>query len=423
MIGRQPIDTYAREISDAETGRGRRRRRPPAPTSASKILFTDYKDPDALRRLAAQDQGPHPPPPRPLPRTGRGRPHQARRQGPLRHRRRRGQVDHPLDILRAHKRRRASPSRSRWPPRRSTSTPSSQKNGIECLETDLGEFIVQLDDDEPSHIVKPIIHKNRREIAETFLRERHRRRTTTTTRKPSPAAPAAYLREKYIEAEAGITGANFVSAESGRIVLVTNEGNSRFGMAPVPVHIVLVGIEKIVPTRPRPRRLPQPPRPLRHRPATHRLHRVHQRPAIRRTSRPARSTCTSSSWTTAAAEVLGLELPRDPPLHPLRRLPERLPGLPPGLRPRLPLALRRPGRRGALAAPLRRPLPRTRRPAQGLLALRRLQRGLPGRHPHPRPPAPPPRQGQAPPHLLTPAPRRSAPSPSSPARRSSGAPP
>ncbi len=120
------------------------------------------------------------------------------------------------------------------------------ENGIACLESDLGEFIIQLDGDEPSHIVKPIIHKNRRGIANTFLREGiapdYNDDPETITRRAR-----VHLREKYMVAEAGITGANFVCADTGRLVLVTNEGNSRFGMAPVKLHIALVGIEKIIP--------------------------------------------------------------------------------------------------------------------------------------------------------------------------------
>ena len=120
------------------------------------------------------------------------------------------------------------------------------ENGIACLESDLGEFIIQLDGDEPSHIVKPIIHKNRQGIANTFLREGiasdYNDDPETITRRAR-----VHLREKYMVAEAGITGANFVCADTGRLVLVTNEGNSRFGMAPVKLHIALVGIEKVIP--------------------------------------------------------------------------------------------------------------------------------------------------------------------------------
>jgi L-lactate dehydrogenase complex protein LldF len=120
-----------------------------------------------------------------------------------------------------------------------------ERHGMEALETDLGEFIVQIDHDHPSHIVRPIIHKNRREIAQSFEREglgAYNDDPATITRRARH-----FLRHKYLEADVGLTGANFVSAESGRIVLVTNEGNSRFCLAATKCHIALVGIEKIVP--------------------------------------------------------------------------------------------------------------------------------------------------------------------------------
>jgi L-lactate dehydrogenase complex protein LldF len=119
------------------------------------------------------------------------------------------------------------------------------KHGIEALETDLGEFIVQIDGDHPSHIVKPIIHKNRREIAMSFEREglgAYNDDPETITRRARQ-----FLRHKYLAADVGLTGANFVSAESGRLVIVTNEGNSRFCLAATKCHIAMVGIEKIVP--------------------------------------------------------------------------------------------------------------------------------------------------------------------------------
>ena len=120
-----------------------------------------------------------------------------------------------------------------------------EARGIESLETDLGEFIVQLDGDHPSHIIKPIIHKNRRQIAELFEKKglgAYDDAPETITRRAR-----AFLRHKYLEADAGVTGANFVVAESGRLVLVTNEGNARFCLAATRCHIALVGIEKIVP--------------------------------------------------------------------------------------------------------------------------------------------------------------------------------
>ncbi len=120
-----------------------------------------------------------------------------------------------------------------------------QQHGIEALETDLGEFIVQIDHDHPSHIVRPIIHKNRREIARSFERDglgAYNDEPETITRRARQ-----YLRHKYLAADVGLTGANFVSAESGRLVVVTNEGNSRFSLAAPRCHIALVGIEKLVP--------------------------------------------------------------------------------------------------------------------------------------------------------------------------------
>lgn len=120
-----------------------------------------------------------------------------------------------------------------------------EQRGIEALETDLGEFIVQIDHDHPSHIVRPIIHKNRREIATSFEREglgAYNDDPETITRRARQ-----FLRHKYLAADVGLTGANFVSVESGRLVLVTNEGNSRFSLAAPKIHIALVGIEKLVP--------------------------------------------------------------------------------------------------------------------------------------------------------------------------------
>jgi len=120
-----------------------------------------------------------------------------------------------------------------------------EANGIEATETDLGEFIVQIDGDQPSHITRPITHKNRREIARSFEREglgAYDDDPQTITRRAR-----AFLRQKYAQADVGLTGANFVSVESGRVVVVTNEGNSRFCLAAPRCHIALVGIEKLVP--------------------------------------------------------------------------------------------------------------------------------------------------------------------------------
>ncbi len=120
-----------------------------------------------------------------------------------------------------------------------------EKNGVECVETDLGEYIIQIDGDSPSHIVQPIIHKNRRQVAESF--ERHGLGAYNEDPETITLRARKYLRGKYLRSDAGMTGANFVSAESGRLVIVTNEGNARFSMAANGLHIALVGIEKVVP--------------------------------------------------------------------------------------------------------------------------------------------------------------------------------
>jgi L-lactate dehydrogenase complex protein LldF len=125
-------------------------------------------------------------------------------------------------------------------------TPFLEARGVECLETDLGEFVVQLAHDRPSHIVKPILHKNRREIAETF--EGHGLGPYDDTPEVITRRAREFLRQKYLCADAAVTGANFVSAESGRLVIVTNEGNGRFCLAATRCHIALVGIEKVVAT-------------------------------------------------------------------------------------------------------------------------------------------------------------------------------
>ena len=123
--------------------------------------------------------------------------------------------------------------------------PFLEKHGMEAVETDLGEYIVQIDHDHPSHIVTPIIHKSRQEVARSFEREGlgdYNDDPETITRRAR-----AHLRRKYLEADVGLTGGNFVVAESGRLVLVTNEGNARFTMAAPRIHIALVGIEKCLP--------------------------------------------------------------------------------------------------------------------------------------------------------------------------------
>ena len=142
----------------------------------------------------------------------------------------------------------------------------------------------------------------------------------------------------------GITGVNFAIAETGGIVVCTNEGNADLGTALPPLHIACMGIEKLIPRAARPRRLPAPARALGHGPGDHRLHVALPRPARRAAS------CTSCSSTTGAAALLAdRSLPPRARVHPLRRVHEHVPGLPPQRRPQLRRDRPGPDRLGARA--------------------------------------------------------------------------
>ncbi|MGB8648493.1 MAG: LutB/LldF family L-lactate oxidation iron-sulfur protein [Anaerolineae bacterium] len=120
-----------------------------------------------------------------------------------------------------------------------------QGAGIQALETDLGEYIVQLAGEMPSHIIVPAVHLTKEGIADLF----HEKLGVEAP--PEPAALAAIartrLREEFLAADMGISGANFMVAETGTIVLVTNEGNGRMCTTLPPLHVAVVGIDKVVP--------------------------------------------------------------------------------------------------------------------------------------------------------------------------------
>jgi len=122
--------------------------------------------------------------------------------------------------------------------------------GIRPVETDLGEYIVQLAGEAPSHIIAPAVHKSIDQVEALFAREHDRpARPRSSADIPAMAAEArAVLREHFLSAEMGISGANFLIAESGSAALVTNEGNGRMVTTLPRVHVVITGIEKIVPT-------------------------------------------------------------------------------------------------------------------------------------------------------------------------------
>ncbi|ANH37931.1 Lactate utilization protein B [Nocardioides dokdonensis FR1436] len=128
-----------------------------------------------------------------------------------------------------------------------------EAEGVAAWETDLAELIVQLGEDLPSHILVPAIHRNRAEIREIFLRRMAdvgRPAPADLTDDPAVLAGAAreHLREKFLRARVGVSGANFAVAETGTLVVVESEGNGRMCLTLPEVLISVVGIEKVVPT-------------------------------------------------------------------------------------------------------------------------------------------------------------------------------
>jgi L-lactate dehydrogenase complex protein LldF len=124
--------------------------------------------------------------------------------------------------------------------------PYLESLGVQVIETDLGEWIVQLAGDHPSHLIVPAVHRTREEIAALFSK------LTGEEVPPEPEALVAvarkHLRRFFIEADLGISGANIAIAETGTLVIVTNEGNSRLATGLPPVHLAVLGVEKLVPT-------------------------------------------------------------------------------------------------------------------------------------------------------------------------------
>lgn len=117
---------------------------------------------------------------------------------------------------------------------------------IDVLETDLGEFIVQLGGETPSHIVVPIVHKTKDSIRQLLIEKAGMPPTNDTDEMARFARD--YLRQPFLEADMGITGGNFVIAETGTLCFVSNEGNIRLVTSMPRVHVALVGIEKVIPT-------------------------------------------------------------------------------------------------------------------------------------------------------------------------------
>lgn len=117
-------------------------------------------------------------------------------------------------------------------------------HGIESLESDMGEYIVQLDNEKPSHIIMPAIHKNAGQVASLFTEKLGVEYTKDVDQLIQIGRRA--LRQKFFEADIGVSGVNFAVAETGTLLLVENEGNGRMSTTVPPVHIAVTGIEKVV---------------------------------------------------------------------------------------------------------------------------------------------------------------------------------
>jgi len=121
-----------------------------------------------------------------------------------------------------------------------------EKHNIESVETDLGEYIQQLDEEPPYHIVTPAMHKSKEDVAKLFANK------LGTDPKLTPEqltlVARQKLRQKYLDAEVGVTGANFIIADTGAVAVTENEGNARLSCSFPKTHIVIVGIEKMIPS-------------------------------------------------------------------------------------------------------------------------------------------------------------------------------
>ena len=121
-----------------------------------------------------------------------------------------------------------------------------EHHGLESVETDLGEYILQLAHEKPYHIVAPALHKTRYDVADIFEKHLPAYPREVVVEKQTAIARAV-LREKFLEADIGISGANFLVADSGAVVIIENEGNARLTTTAPKIHIAVAGIEKVIP--------------------------------------------------------------------------------------------------------------------------------------------------------------------------------
>ena len=125
-----------------------------------------------------------------------------------------------------------------------------EEAGYEVVETDLGEYIIQLRKEHPSHIIAPAIHVLKEQVADDFRAHHIQFDKARPLEEPRQLISEAreVLRQKYLDSDVGITGANFLIAETGTSVIVTNEGNGRMCTSMPKIHVAITGMEKVVPS-------------------------------------------------------------------------------------------------------------------------------------------------------------------------------
>jgi L-lactate dehydrogenase complex protein LldF len=152
---------------------------------------------------------------------------------------------HILDICKKHSLKRGVKSKS-MATEEIGLLPVLEANGIQMIETDLGEYIIQIDHSHPSHIVMPVMHMTKDQVRDLFMEKLDMPYTDEAEDMTQHAR--RLLREEFLQADFGMSGGNFLIAETGTVAIVTNEGNGRLSTGVPPVHIAVVGIEKVVPT-------------------------------------------------------------------------------------------------------------------------------------------------------------------------------
>ncbi len=152
---------------------------------------------------------------------------------------------HILDICRKHDLKRSVKSKS-MATEEIGMLPFLEQHGIQMIETDLGEYIVQIGESHPSHIIMPVMHMTKEQIRDLFMEKLDMPYTDQASE--MTMFIRQHLRQEYLQADFGMSGGNFMIAETGTVVIVTNEGNGRLSTGIPPIHIAVVGIEKVLPT-------------------------------------------------------------------------------------------------------------------------------------------------------------------------------